>query len=538
MTEPLAIETLSILLGVAFLFGMLAKMGGFPPMIGFLAAGFALKQFGFEATEGSRAIADFGVTLLLFTIGLKLNPRTLAQPEVWGTASLHMAATVVLAAVILMAASSTGIGLFDGLEIDSALLIAFALSFSSTVFAVKAYDAKGEAGSLHARTAVGILIFQDLAAVIFIAASSGELPSLWAVALIGLVLIRPLLGLLLDNLGHTELLPLFGLCTVLVLGVAAFSFVGLKADLGALVMGVLLGRHVRSSEVADSLLGFKDIFLIGFFLNIGLTGLPTMEGFATALMLVVLVPLKAALFFLILCRFRLRARSALLGGLALATYSEFALIVCAVALKAGLITEDWILILAVAMALSFVLIAPLNARDNAIYARYQAWLGRFERAKTHPDDQPPETGAARVAVFGMGRIGTAAYDSLRPRMGRALIGIETDLGKVQQHQADGRNVVHGDACDPDFWEGLRERGEELNAVLLAMPEHHANMYALEQIRAGDYKGFVAVMTRFPDELDSFVEAGADVAYDLFAEAGTGFADHVGRRLARATSQKR
>ena len=533
MIETLAIEALSVSLAVAFVFGMLAKMGGFPPMIGFLAAGFALGQLGFEATEGSRAIADLGVTLLLFTIGLKLNLRTLAQPEVWGTASLHMGATVIMATGALMAVSAAGFGMFAGLPFKSALVIAFALSFSSTVFAVKAYEAKGEGASLHARTAVGILIFQDLAAVIFIAASTGELPSLWAVMLIGLIFVRPLLGLMLDNLGHTELLPLFGLCSVLVLGAAAFSIVGLKPDLGALVIGVVLGQHKRASEVADSLLGFKDIFLIGFFLNIGLIGLPSFEGFLTAVVLTLLIPLKAACFFLLLSRFRLRARSALLGGVALATYSEFALIVGAVALKTGMITEDWILVLALAMALSFVVIAPLNARDNSIYARFHHRLARFERAETHPDDQPPETGTARVAVFGMGRIGTAAFESLRPRFGSKLIGIETDLAKVETHQSAGRNVVHGDACDPDFWEGLRARGEELNAVLLAMPEHHANMYALEQIRAGDYKGFVAVMTRFPDEVDAFVAAGADVAYDLFAEAGTGFADHVGRRIARA-----
>ena len=532
MIETFAIESLSVSLAVAFVFGMLAKMGGFPPMIGFLAAGFALGQLGFEATEGSRAIAELGVTLLLFTVGLKLNLRTLAQAEVWGTASLHMGLTVILATGALLAVSAAGIGMFAGLTLKSALVIAFALSFSSTVFAVKAYEEKGEGASLHARTVVGILIFQDLAAVVFIAASTGELPSLWAVALIGLIFVRPLLGILLDNLGHTELLPLFGLCSMLVLGVAAFSLVGLKADLGALVMGVLLGQHKRAAEVADSLVSFKGIFLIGFFLHIGLVGLPTTEAFLTALALTALIPLKAACFFLLLSRFRLRARSALLGGVALATYSEFALIVGAVALKTGLITEDWVLVLALAMALSFVLIAPLNARDNSIYARFQHVLGRFERDETLPDDQPPETGAARVAVFGMGRIGTAAFDSLRPRLGRALIGIETDLEKVERHQEAGRNVVHGDACDPDFWERLRARGEELSAVLLAMPEHHANMYALEQIRAGDYKGFVAVMTRFPDEIDSFLEAGADVAYDLFAEAGTGFADQVGRRIVR------
>ena len=121
--------------------------------------------------------------------------------------------------------------------------------------------------AMHGRVAIGILIIQDIIAVVFITISTGKVPSLWALALFALILLRPLLFMIMDRCGHGELIPLFGLVAALVLGAEAFDQVGLKADLGALILGVLLARHGRAGEISDSLLSFKDLFLVGFFLT-------------------------------------------------------------------------------------------------------------------------------------------------------------------------------------------------------------------------------------------------------------------------------
>jgi predicted Kef-type K+ transport protein len=324
-----------ILIAVAFVLGFAAQQIGLPPLVGFLVAGFALGAAGFDAGPMLSQIADLGVILLLFSIGLKLNVGTLLKPEVWAGATLHMLVTVVLFGLGIFALSTAGVHMFAGLDLATSALVAFALSFSSTVFAVKALEEKGEMQSMHGRVAIGILIIQDIIAVIFITLSTGKVPSLWALALFALIPLRPVFFRLIDRCGHGELVPLFGLFAALVLGAASFELVGLKPDLGALVLGVMLSKHTRAGEISDSLLGFKDIFLVGFFLNIGLSGSLSLEAILVALLFVVALPFKVALFFVLLTRFRLRARSSSLASLGLATYSEFGLIVGGIGVANG-----------------------------------------------------------------------------------------------------------------------------------------------------------------------------------------------------------
>jgi len=369
--------------------------------------------------------------------------------------------------------------------------------------------------------------------VVFLSASTGELPSPWALGLVGLIAVRPLLFQLLDRMGHGELLPLFGLVTVLVLGAALFKEVGLKPDLGALVMGMLIASHKRAAELADSLMAFKDVFLIGFFLNIGLSGVPSGEVLLTAAALMLLLVPKVALFFTVLVGFKLRARTALLGALGLGTFSEFGLIVGAVSVELGLLPEEWLVVLAIALALSFVIMSPVNAIAHDIYARFHKRLRRFEAAPGDLEDQAMRLRGAEVVIFGMGRLGTAVYRALSSAVGPAVMGIETDREKVAQLEAEGLNVIHGDATDSDFWRRAGRPSARLRAVLLAMPDHDANMYALEQIRSADFRGHVAALARYPDEVPKLRDAGADVAFDVYGEAGTGFARDIAERLGMA-----
>ncbi|MCI5196505.1 MAG: potassium transporter Kef, partial [Candidatus Electrothrix sp. AW5] len=282
----------------AFFFGALVSRIGLPPLVGYLLAGFALNSIGVPGSELLETAADAGVTLLLFTIGLKLKIKTLAKPEIWAGTTIHMTVTVILFGILIQLLRVAGLPLFEQLTVQTSLLVAFALSFSSTVFAVKVLEGKNEMASRHAVIAIGILIMQDIIAVIFLAASTGKIPSLWAVPLLALLFIaRPVLGKLMTLCGHGELLMLFGILMT-VAGYSGFELVGLKGDLGALVTGMLFATHPKTQELANRLLGFKDLFLICFFLNIGISGSPTLSGIIIALLLALIMPLKTALFFI------------------------------------------------------------------------------------------------------------------------------------------------------------------------------------------------------------------------------------------------
>lgn len=510
----------------AFVFGAASNRLGLPPLVGYLIAGFVLNSFGVEATDLLGKISDWGVTLLLFTIGLKLKLKNLARPEVWAGSMIHMFVTVTVFWAGIWGLGLTGIAYFDPLNWQTALLVAFALSFSSTVFAVKVLEAKREIGSRHAAAAIGILIMQDVIAVIFLSSSAGRLPSPWAVFLAAsLVIMRPWLIKLMARCGHGELLMLFGILMTTV-GYASFEVVSLKGDLGALVFGMILASNAKSNELADRLLGFKDLFLVGFFLNIGLSGSPAAGSFAIALLLALVMPFKAALFFILLTRFRLRARSSILASFSLANYSEFGLIVGSIGAANGWISGDWLLIIAIALSITFLIAAPLNAAGHLIYSRFSDLLKCFETKKRLPEDEPIETGDAEVAVVGMGALGTSAYDEMRRRFGDVVIGVDFCPETVEAQLKLERNVVYGDAEDSDFWPRFVKAETNVSLIMLALPDPESSIFAIRQLEKRGYRGQVTASVRYEDEIALLKQEGVTATYSLYEEAGAGFADHV------------
>lgn len=509
----------------AFICGLAVRAVGLPPLVGFLAAGFMLNALGAEGGEFLGAMADMGITLLLFTIGLKLKLKALARPEVWGVATLHMVTITLLISTMVLLLSYTSLPLLSGLDMNTALLIGFAMSFSSTVFAVKILDELGATNAGHGRIAIGVLVVQDIAAVLFIAVSIGKIPSPLALALVALIPLRFLMYKILDRVGHGELLILFSITTALV-GAHIFELVSIKADVGALVFGMLFANHPKASEMAKALLGFKELFLVGFFLSVGMTVMPGWTEIMVALLFIVFLPIKVALYFGLFNLFSLRASTSWSTSLNLANYSEFGLIVGALAASSGWLPKEWLAVFAVVMSLSFIVSAPLaNVRDS-LYQKWRPRLKRFERSRRLPGEENLDLAGIRVVVFGMGRMGSAAYVAMEPDYPGDLVGVEVDQEKASQHSAAGKNVVCGDATNPDFWTRAPELLDGLEWVLLTLPSHHANLNAALRLKDMGYQGRIAATTQFHDEENDLKAAGVDHTFNIYAEAGLGFANEL------------
>jgi predicted Kef-type K+ transport protein len=514
-----------IWVALAFIFGLGARQIGLPPLVGYLVAGFTLHAFGATSNALILTLADIGITLLLFTIGLKLKLNSLARPHVWGVAVLHMIGLIGVLVPVLLTLGALGVPFLSWLQPGSAVVLAFALSFSSTVFAVKLLEEKGEMSALYGTVAIGILIIQDLAAVVYLAASEGKLPTPWAVLLFALIPLRTVLFRLLDRVGHDELLLLCGV--TLALGTAElFEAVHVKGDLGALLMGVLIAAHPKAGELAKSLLGLKDLLLVGFFLGIGLNGLPSPDMVLVALLLLLAVPFKAVYYQALMLQFRLRARTAFLGGLTLANYSEFGLIVAAIAVDGGVLSEAWLTIVALTLALSFVAASPLSSRSHDLYERLSERLRRWQRSLRIPEEAEIDPGDANAMVVGMGRIGRGAYDTLKEQRGLNPVGVDADPDMVRQHVVAGRYVVQGSATDADFWHRLHLDDGHMKLVLLAMPQVSENVFAAEHLLKEGFDGTIGAIAKFPDDEDALRAAGVHQVFNLYAEAGAGFAQHV------------
>lgn len=514
---------------IAFSLGFAARAIGLPPMVGYLVAGFGLAGFGMRASDFLIGLADLGITLMLFTIGLKISLKSLRAPHILGVATIHMVVTCVVASLLVMSLGLLGVALFDGISWQTAALVAFAMSFSSTVFAVKVLEEKGEIASRHGRIAIGILVIQDIIAVAFMAASTGTAPSLFALALFGLVFVRKPLAVLAQRAGHGELLLLFGF-VMAVAGYALFDAVGLKGDLGALVFGMLLAGTAKADELNKALSAFKDVFLIGFFLSIGQAGLPDWSIGITALILLAFLLAKTGLWMVLFTRFHLRSRASFLSTLTLANYSEFALIVAAVSVEAGWLDPQWLIALALCVSLSFCISAPLSSNANALFAKWRPKLQALESARFLKEDQPIELEDTRVLIFGMGRVGSAAFLNVSGEEPGTVMGFDIDNTVVESHYKLGRHVLRGDANNPELWGKLSNFRTGIRLIVLATPHLQSNISAIHLLRAEGYRNKIATIALYPDDEMELYGAGADSVYNLYQEAGDGIAQEIGTIL--------
>lgn len=389
--------------GVAFIFGMMVSHIKLPPLVGYLAAGVILGAYGYEAGTALHEVAHLGVLFLLFTVGLHLRLKNITRIEVFGTGSIHLLATTAIFIPVSLAL---------GYDLSSSVIIGIVLGFSSTVLTAKNLERRGELGAFHGRVAIGILILQDMVAIALLGLTSGTVPSPWSLMLLGLPLLRPIVNKIVE-LSQEEELKLLLALMLAIGGGTLFEELGLSSELGALAAGMMLSGHEIAEELGEKLWGLKEAFLVGFFLEVGLTGMPGLQDFYLVLAALALLPVKSPLYFCLMLGFKLRARTSFITTISLTSYSEFTLIAGSVAASAGLIPPGVVMGLALLTAVSFALNAPLSMWENQLWAKLESKLITLERDVPHPDQQTISLGSANFLIAGMGNAGQAAYDLLK-----------------------------------------------------------------------------------------------------------------------------
>jgi len=505
----------------AFGCGLAAKSFTLPPSIGYLIAGFILHFLDFKADSMVLELAKLGITLMLFTIGLKLNIKTLVKSEVWAGSLSHTAIWLVIGVFLFKLVALTSIPQVTGLDLTTSALIVFALSFSSTVCVVKLMEDHGEMRTRHGKLAVGILVMQDIVAVIFLVLATGKSPSPWAFLLLLAIPLKPLFHKVLNKVGHGELIPLTGF--FIAFGAyELFEFLNIKGDLGALIAGMYLASHAKASEINKSLLNFKDLFLIGFFLTIGFTALPTWEMLGIAALITLLIPIKFVIFFFLFIKLRLRARTAFLASLALANFSEFGLIIASIGTKNEWLSKEWLVILSLAVAISFIFTNILYNFAHSFYAKYKETLKQYEHPDKLMEDDFAQPCDAPIVIVGMGRVGMGAYKALDGQFPKQAWGLDTDQNKINWLNQIGTQAFCGDGEDADFWENIDLSKIEL--ALLAIPSVQDIANVTTRLRKANYQGKIAAIARFDDEREALEKLGVDKVFNFYNEAGVGFAE--------------
>ena len=503
--------------------GFAATLLRLPPLVGFLAAGFVLGASDLPNLDFVQTLGDLGVAVLLFTIGLKLDPRVLARREVAGTAAIALVLLTTLSAALVVPLVLVGLWV-DTVTPAGAVALCFALSFSSTVVVVKLLEDRDDAASLYGRIAIGVLVAQDIAAVAYMTFSSEEPPSPWALSLVALWPASGLFGKVLNRIDHREMRTLFGMSMALLPGYLLFDILGLDGDLGALIMGALLASHPAAKELSSALFTIKELLLVGFFLAIGMDGVPGAGAFVLAAALLLLLPVRALVYAVVVRLMRMRRRTSVMTGLAMTAYSEFALIVVSVAVRQKLLGGGWTAAVSLALALSFIVSSIVNRRPAGLVRRMTGRIPHRPSSTLHPEERPLNLLGVRTVVFGMGRVGRATYNRLYADGETGVLGIDNDASKVETLAKQGYNILEADATDQEFWDRLD--AVHATKAVLAMSEPGANVRVLEWLNRSSFEGRVIAVAAFDDEAETMRRAGVDAVINMYDGLGDALAQAV------------
>jgi CPA2 family monovalent cation:H+ antiporter-2 len=545
---------LGVAIGMALLFGVIAVRFGQPAILGYLIAGIVIGPFtpGFVGNARSISeLADLGVVLLLFALGIEFNLRELRK-----VARVAVPGALLQIAIIAVAGAALPIAL--GIDVKPALVIGACLSISSTLVVIKSLIDRGELDSLHGRAAIGWAIVQDIVTIGFIVALPpldggdilGPLVFALAKAVVFLALayvigtrVMPWFLRTVSRVGSSELFLLAVVAIALLTAFVSSAVFGLSLALGAFVAGLMVSESDVSYQAAAEVLPFRDLFAVLFFVSVGMLvdpqALLESAGFV-ALLVVIAVVGKGAVTTGLSRAFGLPLRSALLLGGAMAQVGEFSFIIASDALAIELIdVEVYNLILGTAVV--SILLTPFVTQvaerlATGVERRAEqplpavappapgtAPVSRTERVMEPADDEA----RLSVVVLGGGRVGRVVVRAVRNRGFRCVV-IDRDPRRLEELAKLGAATLFGDAANPHILE--RAGLERARVLVIAIGDPLTARLATERALRINPNLTVSSRARGKREIEELRTLGARRLADPEAEAAFELARHALQRM--------
>ncbi|MEM6440460.1 MAG: cation:proton antiporter family protein [Pseudomonadota bacterium] len=523
--------------GVGFA-GLLLRQ---PLIVSFIAVGILAGPSGLDIARSDEQIdllAELGIAILLFLVGLKLDfnlVRTLGS----------VALVTGLGQVLFTTVFGFLICIALGLDALTAIYVAVALTFSSTIIIVKLLSDKREIDSLHGRIALGFLIVQDVVVVVAMIALSaigvggavegdGAAADVarvlgYGLAMLGLVMLftRWVAGPLVERLSQApELLVSFAIGWAALLA-AVGHYLGFGKELGGLLAGVSLASTPFREAIAARLAPLRDFLLLFFFIALGasldLSVLGASVGPAAALSLFVLIG-NPLIVLAVMGAMGYRKRTGFLAGLTVAQISEFSLIFMAMGVAIGHAQDDALGLVTLVGLVTIAASTYMISYSHELYGLFEPLLGVFERRDpaAEPEGGPEIARPHEVILFGLGRYGLGIASALRED-GRRVLGVDFSPQAVRFARERGFDVVFGDASDPEFLSHLPLSGADW--LVVAVPEHDtgvthhdARRVLLSAVRDLGFRGRIAVAAHREPTADDLRSARADVVLMPYRDA--------------------
>lgn len=479
---------LAVVILAAAALGVLARFLRQPLILAYLATGALAGYLGFMNLgnrETLNVFADLGIMFLLFLVGLEINYTSL---RLVGRASV----VVGLGQVIFTAAIGYFIAQFLGFGIVASLYIAIALTFSSTVIIVKLLSEKKDLGSLYGKISVGVLLIQDLVAILILIALAGMQSgdfAWWDPAffmLKGIVVFgftlwlgRKILPFVFDRAARApELLFLISLAWLFLL-VTLVNRIGFSIEIAGLLAGLALANSSEHFHIASKIRPLRDFFILIFFVLLGASLTASdFSGIGWPVLVFSLFVLvgNPLIVLVIMGLMGYRKRTSFLTGLTVAQISEFSLVLAALGYKLGHLTLAEVSLVTAVGVVTITISTYLILYGESIFRRLKRFLSVFERKQVKEDGAPAEGFRKPIVLIGAHRTGQSIMMNL-PKEYLLVIDFDPEIiESLRKHKID---CLFGDIVDQEIFE--KANLESAKLVISTSPDLEDNLALLEEL---------------------------------------------------------
>ncbi len=532
------IQIAGILL-LAFVVSYIISIFRQPIVIGYIIAGvvaaFIIELAYFDLAASSDILStfsQFGIAFLLFIVGLHLNPKVIKEI---GVASLFIG----LGQMILTFVAGFFASVFIlGYNYITSAYIGIALMFSSTIIVMKLLSDKKQIDSLYGKIAIGVLIIQDLVAVgvlMFISSMSGEVNMssfaiksvLGGCGLIGFLFFLSYFGFpkFINSIARSqELLFLFSIFWCFLIA-SIFEFVGFSIEIGALIAGVTLSISPFSTEISSKIRPLRDFFLILFFIILGLNvHISSIQNiFMNAIILsVIVLTLKPLFLTSLMAIFNYTKRNNFFLGITLAQISEFSLIILALGVSIGHISNEILSTLTLTGIITITLSTYMIIYSNKFYNKMKYIMAIFERKKVRKRKEIKKEYDA--ILFGYNRIGFNILRSLK-RIKKDYLVVDFNPDTIANLTHYRIPNLYGDVYDCEFLEELPL--DKIKLAVSTIPDFETNFILIEHIRVVNPDAVIIVRAHSIEDALKLYEKGASYVLTPHFLGGEYIANMIG-----------
>ena len=523
---------IGIIVGLAAMAGLISQFLRQPLIVAFIALGVFLGPSGISLVSASSEIelfARLGIALLLFVVGLKLDMNIIRTVGPVALAS-------GLGQVLFTSAAGFLIAIALGITPVSAVYVAIALTFSSTIIIIKLLSDKREVNTLHGRIAIGFLIVQDIVVVLVMIGltalgQANDTASLGQEALMTLlkgifmlltviVLIRLVLPRLLPQVAHSsELLMLFSIAWA-ILGAGAGQALGFSKEVGAFLAGISIASTPYREQVAARMTGLRDFLLLFFFIELGSSLDLSILGaqVPAALLFSAFVLIGNPLIVMSIMGYMgYRKRTSFLAGLTVAQISEFSLILTALGYGLGHISQEIVGLVTLVGLITISASTYMILYSQTLYEWLAPLLSIFERKLTYRESSTvlDDDNGFEVIIIGLGRFGTVLAENLQ-KQGKKVLAVDCNPKVVEQYTSQGYVVHYGDIEDPELVSSLPI--QDISLVVSTVRDRMINRALIDSLHRLDYRGKISVCVSNTREIQEFEKVGADFVLSPYEDA--------------------